>query len=82
VLADLSYIALGLVVVVAVLVVVVRGRSGSGDRARQDWINEQMARQEAAHPGGRFSEDEYLARLEALEERWEAGEGRSPRTWS
>lgn len=45
---------------------------GSSRRRRQRWISEELARQEAAAPGGRFSEEEYLARLEALEERWDA----------
>ena len=76
VLADLSYVALGVVVLAAVLAGVWQRRAPSGERARKRWITGELARQEAAHPGGRFSDDEYLARLEALEARWDDDHGR------
>lgn len=70
-LADLSFLALGVVVVVAVVAVVLQRRAPSGERARKRWITSELARQEAEYPGGSFSDDEYLARLEALEARWD-----------
>jgi hypothetical protein len=75
-LADLSYLALGVAATVAVVAVVLRRRAPSGERARARWITEELARQEAEYPGGRFSDDECLARLEALEERWADEHGR------
>ena len=74
-LVDLTYIALGVVVVVGVVAVLMRNRSPRGDRSRQAWIESELARQEAAYPGGTFSDDEYMARLEALEDRWDDEHG-------
>jgi hypothetical protein len=67
---DLAWaiIALG-----AVVAGVVAMRRGSPDRRRQQWIEQELAAQEAEAPGGRFSDEEYLLRLEALERRWDDG---------
>jgi hypothetical protein len=70
-LLDLTAALLGVVVVVTVVAWVRGRRSPSGDAARRRWIDAELSRQEAAHPGGAFSDDEYMARLEALEERWD-----------
>jgi len=71
VLVDLSFIALGLVVLVGFVAWLLQRRSPTSERSRRAWIQAELARQEAEYPGGAFSDDEYLARLEALEERWE-----------
>lgn len=71
ILVNLSFVILGLVVVAGVIGSMVGRRSPSGERSRRQWINDQLAAQEATYPGGRFTDDEYLARLEALEERWD-----------
>jgi hypothetical protein len=76
VLVDLSFIALGLVVVAGVLGWLVQRRSPNSERSRRHWIQAELARQEAAYPGGTFTDDEYMARLEALEERWDDEHGR------
>jgi hypothetical protein len=70
-LVDLSFIALGLVVLFGVIGWLVQRRSPTSERSRRHWIQSELARQEADHPGGAFSDDEYLARLDALEERWD-----------
>ncbi len=70
-LLDLTWILLGIVVVVCVVGWLRARRSPTGEGARRRWIDEELARQEAAYPGGAFSDDEYLARLEAIEERWD-----------
>jgi hypothetical protein len=76
VLVDLSFIALGLVVVLGVLGWLVQRRSPNSERSRRHWIQDELARQEADYPGGKFTDDEYMARLEALEERWDDEHGR------
>jgi len=76
-LQNAPYVILGLGVLVGVVLVALRGRSGRGsDRDRQVWIESRLAEQEAQYPGGTFTDDEYLARLEALEEQWEERRGR------
>ena len=70
-LVDLSFVLLGLVVVAGCVGWLLRRRSPGGERARRRWIVDELARQEATYPGGTFTDDEYLARLEALEERWD-----------
>lgn len=59
----------------AVVAGVTAMRRGSPTRRRQRWITRQLAAEEARAPGGRFSDDEYLLRLEDLERRWDEGEG-------
>ena len=76
VLVDLSFIALGLVVVLGVLGWLLQRRSPNSERSRRHWIQAELARQEADYPGGKFTDDEYMARLEALEERWDDEHGR------
>lgn len=68
-LGDLFWVLIALGAAFAGATVMYRG---SSRRRRQVWISEELARQEAAAPGGRFSEEEYLARLDALEERWDS----------
>ncbi|MFZ4517151.1 MAG: hypothetical protein ACOYOP_02110 [Microthrixaceae bacterium] len=75
VLADLGFVAMGLVAAAVFVVWLLQRRSPGGERSRRRWIQEELARQEAAHPGGKFSDDEYLARLEALEDRWDDEHG-------
>jgi hypothetical protein len=76
VLVDLSFIVLGLIVVLGVAGWLVQRRSPGSERSRRHWIEAELARQEAQYPGGKFTDDEYMARLEALEERWDDEHGR------
>jgi hypothetical protein len=72
ILQNAPILLLGVAAVIGVVAVALRGRSGRGsDRERQQWILARLAEQEATYPGGRFTDDEYLARVEALEERWD-----------
>ncbi len=75
-LADVGFVAMGVVAAMVVVVWLVQRRSPNSERSRRRWIAQELARQEAAYPGGRFSDDEYVARLEALEERWDHDHGR------
>ena len=75
ILVDLSFIILGLVAVAGVIGWLVQRRSPDSERSRRHWINAELARQEEAYPGGKFTDDEYLARLEALEDRWDDEHG-------
>jgi hypothetical protein len=71
-LQNLPYVLIGAAAIAGVVTWLARGGARRpGRRERAAWIEQQLAEQEAAYPGGRFSEDEYLARLEALEERWD-----------
>jgi hypothetical protein len=70
---ELLWIAIALVVLVAGAATLTRS---SPRRRRQEWINEQLAAQEATAPGGKFSDDEYLLRLEQLEDQWDEQQGR------
>lgn len=76
VLVDLTFVVLGVVVVLGVIGWLVQRRSPTSERSRRRWIQDELARQEAEYPGGKFTDDEYLARLEALEERWNDEHGR------
>jgi hypothetical protein len=69
-LIDLTFVVVGVVVVVGVIGWLVQRRSPTSERSRRHWIAAELARQEEAYPGGSFTDDEYLARLEALEDRW------------
>jgi hypothetical protein len=71
ILVDLAGLLFALVVVFGVIGWLVQRRSPSSQRSRRHWINAELAKQEEAYPGGKFTDDEYLARLEALEDRWD-----------
>lgn len=71
-LQNLPYLLIAAAAIAGVVSWLARGGSRRpGRRERAKWIEQQLAEQEAVYPGGRFSEDEYLARLEVLEERWD-----------
>jgi hypothetical protein len=71
-LGDLFWVAIALGAAVAGWLTL---RRASPRRRRQEWIECRMAQAEATAPGGRFSDDEYLLRLELLEDEWEERHG-------
>jgi hypothetical protein len=71
-LGDLFWVAIALGAALAGWLTL---RRASPRRRRQEWIEQRMAEAEALAPGGRFSDDEYLLRLEAYEEEWEERHG-------